>query len=62
MNGQRCRLCTANDRQTLIDSVAEDLWESRRHGFDGRPFADCGPYWQRIFREYAETAIDSLQH
>ena len=58
----RCRLCTANDRDSLVDQVAKSLWESRRHGTaDDHPFAEAGEYWQRVFRELAETAIDTLK-
>jgi hypothetical protein len=28
----RCRLCTANDREALVEHVAAALWESRRQG------------------------------
>lgn len=57
----RCRLCTANDIEALRDQLAEELWESRRHGFDHHSFADAGPYWRRVFRELAETAIGRLR-
>lgn len=58
----RCRLCTANDVDGIIDQLAEDLWESRRYGtLDDVPFAECGPHWQRVFRELAETAFLALR-
>lgn len=61
-DGHRCRLCTANDIDGLIEQVAEDMWESRRHGtLDDLPWAECGDYWQRTFRELAETAVESLR-
>ena len=53
----RCRLCTANDVDGVIEHVAARLWESR----DERPWDDAGPYWQRIFRELAATATASLR-
>ncbi|HVJ03822.1 MAG TPA: hypothetical protein VM662_16715 [Sphingomonas sp.] len=45
----------------MIEQLAADLWESRRHGtLDDRAWKDAGPYWQRAFRELAETAVASL--
>lgn len=59
----RCRLCTANDREGLVEQLAHDLWESRRHGtLDDVPWATAGDHWHRVFREFAATAIDSLTH
>ena len=58
----RCRLCTANDQDALIEHVAEQLWESRRHGtLDDWPWGEAGGYWQRIMRELAATAVESLR-
>jgi len=59
----RCRLCTSNDRDALLDSVAADLWESRRRGtLDDYPWTECPPYWRTIYLELAATAIESLEH
>ena len=58
----RCRLCTANDPDGLVEHLAEQLWESRRHGtLDDWPWAEAGEYWQRIMREMAATAIQGLR-
>lgn len=58
----RCRLCTANDVDGLIERLAEELWDSRRYGtLDDRPWAQAGEYWQRTFRELTETVVASLQ-
>lgn len=60
-DGQRCRLCTTNDIQGLVEQLAEDLWESRRHGTpDDWTWSETSEHWQRIFRELAETAVHSL--
>ena len=57
----RCRLCTSNDRERVIEQLAADLWESRRGGtLDDRPWLEAGDYWQAIFRHFAKTAADSL--
>ncbi len=54
----RCRVCSANDRAALIEYLAEQLWESRRHGtLDDWPWPEAGGYWQRIYRQEAETFI-----
>jgi hypothetical protein len=61
VDDRRCRLCTANDLDGLIEDLAAELWESRRHGtLDDHPWAEAGPMWQRIFRDFAHTAIDVL--
>lgn len=58
----RCRICTANDPDALIDSVATDLWESRRHdSMNDLPWERAGTHWQTIFRELAATAIEALR-
>lgn len=57
----RCRLCTANDADAVIEQLAADLWESRRNGhLDDRPWVEAGDYWQRVFREFAGAAVTSL--
>ena len=53
----RCRLCTANDPEAVIEDVAARLWESR----DERPWNEAGGYWQRVFRELAQTSIAALR-
>lgn len=59
--GNRCLVCTSNDREALIEQVAGDLWESRRPGtLDDYPWAKAGGYWRRIYLELGETAVDSL--
>jgi hypothetical protein len=59
----RCRLCTTNDRDGLVESLAADLWDTRRRGsLDDRAWEQAGPYWQGIFRELAQSAVVSLEH
>jgi hypothetical protein len=59
---RRCRICTANDPEALVERLAADLWETQRHGtLDDRPWEGAGEYWQRIFRAFAETAIKTLR-
>ena len=58
----RCRLCSANDREAVVEQLAADLWESRRLGtLDDWPWDQTSEYWKRTFRAFAETAVDSLR-
>ncbi|WP_267383083.1 hypothetical protein [Sphingomonas sp. GC_Shp_6] len=59
--GSRCHLCTANDRDAVIDRVAGAMWESRRHGtLDDRPWPEAFPYWRQTYIELATAAVDAL--
>lgn len=54
----RCRICTSNDEDALVDHIAGAIWESRRHGsLDDQPWAAVHPYWRKIMCEMAETVI-----
>lgn len=60
--GHRCRICTANDIDALIEEVAERMWEQRRDLQMGDPaWADAGLYWQQTFREYARAMVDVVR-
>jgi len=57
----RCRLCTSNDREALILSVAQDMWASvEPHDPDALPW-DRADYWRPIYLRLAERAVDSLE-
>lgn len=46
----------------MIEHLVGKLWESRRHGtLDDWPWPAAGDYWQRIYRELAETANGALR-
>ena len=61
MTDYRCRLCTVNDHDALVEHLAEQLWESHRHGtLDDWSRAKAADYWQAIMRELATTAIAAL--
>jgi hypothetical protein len=51
----RCRICASNDRDALVEEMAEALWLSYRH--DDVPWAQVDHYWGIVFRQLAETAI-----
>lgn len=58
----RCRLCTTNDLDGLIESLAIDMWDTRRRGsLDDREWERAGPYWQGIFRELAAASVAYLR-
>lgn len=59
-HNQPCRLCAAVDEDALIEQLASDLWESRQTGDEFIAWIDAGEYWQRGFRQLAETAVTSL--
>lgn len=62
-DARRCRLCTANDHDGLIEHVAAAMWERRRHGtLDDRPWPEAGPYWQSMFRDLAGEAVNAMAH
>ena len=57
----RCRLCTSNDDDAVIEHLAEKLWDSRVERLEG-PWAweDAGATWQAAFREMAVAARQAL--
>lgn len=57
----RCRLCTSNDDNAVIEHLAEKLWDSRIERLEG-PWAwkDAGATWQAAFREMALAARQAL--
>ncbi len=58
-NGGGCRVCERDDHDALIEHVAQALWSSREPD-GGWAWEAAGNHWHRIFRQLAETAIESL--
>jgi len=56
----RCRLCSANDREALAEQLAQEMWESRRDRELDPPWEGAGPYWQYAMRQFAEATINML--
>ncbi|MBB4859603.1 hypothetical protein HNO88_002932 [Novosphingobium chloroacetimidivorans] len=59
----RCRICTSNDIEALVEEVAEAMWltqETADPANEWRPWEKAGPYWQRIMREYANATVKVL--
>ena len=57
----RCRLCTTNDRATLVEELAGEMWASRRDSEIDPPWADAAPYWQNAMRQFAEATVNMLE-
>jgi hypothetical protein len=57
-----CRLCTANDREALIEDLAAKFWAGERDdALDGRTWAQAGSYWQPIFRRFAGRPLAVME-
>lgn len=62
MSDHRCRLCTTNDTDALIEKLAEDLWISRMDSAgEDVLWAKAGAFWQERFRALAVAAVASLR-
>lgn len=57
----RCRLCTTNDREGLIEQLAEEMWESRLDREMDGAWAGAGDYWHITMRQFAEAALRMLE-
>lgn len=57
----RCRLCTTNDRDALIEELAARMWERRRdREIDPDRWEDAPRYWQITFRDFASQTLTML--
>jgi hypothetical protein len=54
----RCRLCTSNDREALIDEMAGGAWEMA--GYGGK-WEDVHATWRTGFRYHAELMLRVLE-
>ncbi|MBW6530483.1 hypothetical protein KZ820_07020 [Sphingomonas sp. RRHST34] len=60
-NSAGCAVCTAIDREGLVERLAEEPWENQRDDTQWtRRWADAGELWHIRFRELARTAIGFL--
>jgi len=57
----RCRLCTTNDKEGLVEELAAEMWDSRRDYHIDPAWEDAGPYWQTVFREFAQATVAMLE-
>ena len=57
----RCRLCTSNDQDAVIEHLAAFMWDSRMERFEEHtPWSEAGATWQAAFREMAVAARQTL--
>lgn len=56
----RCRLCTTNDRESLVEELAERMWNARRERALDPDWPNAGPYWQQAIRLFASETIRML--
>ena len=54
----RCRLCTTNDLDGLIEEVAREMWEGYKA--ENGKWDDNAGYWQIVFRNYARSMMTVL--
>lgn len=58
----RCRICTANDLEALVEETAQAMWEIERPSDPHEvPWADAGGHWQALFRGFATAALGVLR-
>jgi hypothetical protein len=54
--------CNDQLAEALIEDLAAKFWEGERGGsIDDRPWPGAGPYWQRIYRHFAERALTVME-
>ena len=54
----RCRVCSSNDRESLVDEIAREVWESGGHGV---AWEDTFPQWHTVYRQHAEAMLRVLE-
>ncbi|MCW1432499.1 hypothetical protein [Novosphingobium sp. JCM 18896] len=56
----RCRLCANNDRDSLVEDLAQRMWDARRDREIDPDWDNAGPYWQEAIRLFASETIAML--
>lgn len=60
----RCRICSANDEEALVEDIAQAMWGtqvSSDPAAEWKPWDRAGPYWQRIMRQFATATVATLK-
>lgn len=56
----RCRICSANDPETLVEDVAKAMWKTQTNDdthTDWEPWEEASPFWQQRMRQFATATI-----
>lgn len=60
----RCRICSANDEQALIEDMARAMWETQRssdpHG-EWRDWDQTHSYWRDRMMEFAAASLQAIR-
>jgi len=56
----RCRLCSTNDVEGLIDEVAQAMWASFPSDVAGT-WEDATGYWQHVMLQHARVTVNLLR-
>ena len=59
---ERCRLCTANDKEAIVEQLAERLFTNHRAHASPVPWESAGIYWHFAFRDLARSVLEMLEH
>ncbi len=59
----RCRICTSNDREQLIEDMARAMWATQKSSNPDDEWRewDESPYWQAVMRGFAEASLRILE-
>ena len=61
----RCRICSANDREQLIEDMAREMWAtqiSSDPAAEWREWDKAHSYWHTIMLQFAEASLRAIQH
>jgi len=59
----RCRICSANDRERLIEDMAREMWNTQKStdpADEWQPWEKAGLYWQTVMRRFAEANLRAI--
>ena len=53
-------MCSANDREQLIEDMAREMWETQKASDpagEWQPWEKAGPYWQTMMLQFADASL-----
>ena len=57
----RCRLCTTNDRDGLVEQLAAEMWDRHRDRELMGSWEEASEHWHRTMRDFARATLDMLE-